>query len=127
MNSKIIITLLSISLASCGGLRTFHDYARAGDTIAVPIGMQPDFNKDDYATQPLPFHHFIHNFNEQHRHLDLTYLLRSYTDELEPNPDESQEIEWFNPSEIDELYKEGFIFDNVHSTCSWIFDRYDTL
>ncbi len=40
---KIFALLICFSLASCGGLRTFHEYARAGDTVAVPVGMQPDF------------------------------------------------------------------------------------
>lgn len=49
-----LLLLISITLASCGSLRTFHDYARAGDTIAVPVGMQPDFSKDNITVTITP-------------------------------------------------------------------------
>jgi hypothetical protein len=55
MENKILFTiLLSLVLASCGGSRTFHDYARAGDTVAVPVGMQPTFNKDNITVTITP-------------------------------------------------------------------------
>jgi len=41
-------------LASCGGTRTFHDYARAGDTVAIPVGIQPTFNKDNITVTITP-------------------------------------------------------------------------
>jgi hypothetical protein len=50
----IFLLIISVALASCGSLRTFHDYARAGDTIAIPIGMQPDFSKDNITITITP-------------------------------------------------------------------------
>lgn len=54
MDNRIIALLICITLTSCGGLRTFHDYARAGDTVAVPVGMQPTFNKDNITVTITP-------------------------------------------------------------------------
>lgn len=55
MNYKTFTLLIfCISLASCGGSRTFHEYARAGDTVAVPVGMQPTFNKNNITVTITP-------------------------------------------------------------------------
>lgn len=54
MTYKIFALLICVSLASCGGLRTFHEYARAGDTVAIPVGMQPDFSKDNITVTITP-------------------------------------------------------------------------
>lgn len=52
---KIIFTfLLCLTLVSCGGARTFHEYAMAGDTVAVPVGMQPTFNKENITVTITP-------------------------------------------------------------------------
>lgn len=55
MNFKIAALIISsLLITACGGLRTFHDYARAGDTVAVPVGMQPTFNKDNITVTITP-------------------------------------------------------------------------
>lgn len=54
MHYKITSLLICILLTSCGGLRTFHEYARAGDTVAVPVGMKPDFSKDNITVTITP-------------------------------------------------------------------------
>jgi hypothetical protein len=57
MNSTtriLTISLLILLTAACGSLRTFHDYARAGDTIAIPVGMQPNFSKDNITVTITP-------------------------------------------------------------------------
>lgn len=51
---KIFALLTCFTLAACGGNKTFHEYARAGDTIAVPVGMQPTFNKDNITVTITP-------------------------------------------------------------------------
>jgi len=48
------ILIIPIFLSACGGLRTFHEYARAGDTVAVAAGMKPDFNKDNITVTITP-------------------------------------------------------------------------
>ena len=54
MNGKIFTIFISLALASCGGINSFHEYARAGDTIAIPAGMQPDFDKDNITVTITP-------------------------------------------------------------------------
>ena len=54
MKNIILTLLLCLTLTACGSLRTFHDYARAGDTVAVAVGMQPDFNKDNITVTITP-------------------------------------------------------------------------
>lgn len=54
MDNKVITLLICLTLASCGSVRTFHDYARGGDTVAVPAGMQPTFNKDNITVTITP-------------------------------------------------------------------------
>lgn len=44
-----IICLLALTLAACGGSKTFNDYARAGDTVAVAGGWQQNFNRDNIS------------------------------------------------------------------------------
>lgn len=54
MKFKLFTLLACLTLAACGGLRTFHEYARAGDTVAVPVGMQPGFSKDNITVTITP-------------------------------------------------------------------------
>ncbi len=54
MDNKVFILLISLALASCGGTTTFNEYARAGDTVAIPAGMQPDFSKDNITVTITP-------------------------------------------------------------------------
>ena len=51
---KIFALIICITQASCGGLNTFHEHARAGDTVAVPLGMKPDFSKDNVTVTITP-------------------------------------------------------------------------
>ena len=54
MTWKISALIICFSLASCGGTRTFHEYARAGDTVAIPVGTQPDFNNGNITVTITP-------------------------------------------------------------------------
>ena len=51
---KILALLICITQASCGGLKAFHEQVRAGDTVAVPLGMKPDFSKDNVTVTITP-------------------------------------------------------------------------
>jgi len=51
---KILAVIICIVQASCGGLNAFHEHARAGDTVAVPVGMKPDFSKDNVTVTITP-------------------------------------------------------------------------
>jgi len=51
---KLVALTLSLTVASCSGLQTFNEYARAGDTIAVAAGMKPDFSKNNISVTITP-------------------------------------------------------------------------
>ncbi len=45
--SRILLAVLGVLLiAGCSGVRTFHEYARAGDTVAVAAGWRENFSRD---------------------------------------------------------------------------------
>ena len=44
-----VITLLGLLITACGGSKTFNDYARAGDTVAVAGGWQQNFNRENIS------------------------------------------------------------------------------
>ena len=44
LTRQLTILLLITFIYACGGSKTFNDYARAGDTVAVAGGYQPNFN-----------------------------------------------------------------------------------
>ena len=46
-----VITIFAIAISACGGTNTFNDYARAGDTVAVAGGFQPDFALSNISVQ----------------------------------------------------------------------------
>lgn len=54
MNKSLFVVFISLIITSCGGLNTFHEYARAGDTVAVPVGMQTNFSKDNITVTITP-------------------------------------------------------------------------
>ena len=46
--TKLLLALLTaVLLIGCAGTRTFHEYARAGDTIIVAAGYKKDFQRDN--------------------------------------------------------------------------------
>ena len=54
LKKMLILFICAVSLISCGALRTFHEYARAGDTIAVPVGTKANFSKDNITVTITP-------------------------------------------------------------------------
>jgi len=47
----LLIIALAITISACGGSKTFNDYARAGDTVAVAGGWQQNFTRDDISVE----------------------------------------------------------------------------
>ena len=46
--TKLLLALLTaVLLIGCAGTKTFHEYARAGDTIIVAAGYKKDFQRDN--------------------------------------------------------------------------------
>ena len=57
MKTKICLYLLltgAALLSGCGGMRTFHEYARAGDTVALAAGWKHDFARDKITVTITP-------------------------------------------------------------------------
>lgn len=52
--NKLLIAITGLTLAACGSLRPFHDYARPGDSIAIPVGKQTDFKRDNITVTITP-------------------------------------------------------------------------
>lgn len=53
--TKILVLLVSLLLLSaCSGDKTFNDYARAGDTVAVAAGWKQDFNRENITVTITP-------------------------------------------------------------------------
>ena len=44
LNRNFVILIMTTLVIACGGDKTFNDWARAGDTVAVAGGYQPNFN-----------------------------------------------------------------------------------
>jgi hypothetical protein len=54
MDNKLLTILMCLLVASCGGETTFHEYARGGDTVAVLVGTQPTFNRNNITVTISP-------------------------------------------------------------------------
>jgi len=57
IKTKICLCLLlagAALLSGCGALRTFHEYARAGDTVALAAGWKHDFARDKITVTITP-------------------------------------------------------------------------
>ena len=49
-----VLVPLAFVLAACSGTRTFHDYARAGDTVAVAAGWKHHYQRDNITVTITP-------------------------------------------------------------------------
>lgn len=53
--AKILTTVLTVlALGGCVGVRTFHEYARAGDTVALAAGWMQHFSRDNITVTITP-------------------------------------------------------------------------
>ncbi len=86
----------------------------------------PHIEEDGFVNLPIPFYKFVHNFfpDGSHKHIDDTYLLKSYTDDVQPAEGESQDFGWFSIEEIRDFHTKSEIFDNTLSICEWISAKY---
>ncbi len=53
-NKSFIIAMLALLISACSGDKTFNDYARAGDTVAVAAGWKQNFNKENITVTITP-------------------------------------------------------------------------
>ena len=49
-----VACLISLSVIGCAGTKTFHEYARAGDTVAIPAGWMQHFSPDNVTVTITP-------------------------------------------------------------------------
>ena len=50
----LLMSMLSVIISACSGDKTFNDYARAGDTVAVAAGWKQNFNKENITVTITP-------------------------------------------------------------------------
>ena len=54
LKEQLVILLMTTLTFACSGDKTFNDYARAGDTIAVAAGWKQNFNKENITITITP-------------------------------------------------------------------------
>jgi 8-oxo-dGTP diphosphatase len=77
------------------------------------------------TTLPLPFHvneHRMHG-TDHHRHVDFAYLLQAKSDKLTDKPDGALSIGWFDIHQINEMHKNGDVYDGTRDICEWVLLR----
>ncbi len=59
-----------------------------------------NFKRGKSTALPLPFDLEHHAITEEHRHINLAYIVRSDTDNVEPGTGESNTFKWFAAEEL---------------------------
>lgn len=54
LKTQFAILIMAIFISACSGDKTFNDYARAGDTVAVAAGWKQNFNKENITVTITP-------------------------------------------------------------------------
>ena len=54
LNKISFVILIALLMSACSGDKTFNDYARAGDTVAVAAGWKQNFNKENITVTITP-------------------------------------------------------------------------
>lgn len=62
---------------------------------------RPEFNRSETAEElPLPFDFEVHQVIDGHRHINVSYILQSNTNNVEPDVGESNTFKWFTVDEL---------------------------
>lgn len=81
-----------------------HEEAGIPRESLTLIETQPrplSFRRNPEATElPLPFDFEYHPIIDGHRHINLSYILTSSTNHVEPGPGESHTFKWFSADEL---------------------------
>lgn len=56
--------------------------------------------RGDATELPLPFDMEYHTITDEHRHINMAYILTSDTNNVEPGPGESNTFKWFTDKEL---------------------------
>lgn len=59
-----------------------------------------DMKKGEAAALPLPFDLEHHAITDTHRHINMAYIIKSDTDNVEPEAGESNTFKWFTADEL---------------------------
>lgn len=84
---------------------------------------QPRVVSKGHKTLPIPFHYEVHDLppDGSHRHIDMSYALKSYTDQIRPDIGESQEFEWVDQERLGKMNREGQVLGSTCQIYSWLF------
>ena len=61
------------------------------------------FKRGEATALPLPFDLEHHAINEDHRHINMAYIVESDTNDVQPGPGESNTFKWFSAGELREF------------------------
>lgn len=59
-----------------------------------------DFKRGEATRLPLPFDLEYHSITDTHRHINLSYIVKTDTDDVRPGPGESNTFKWFSAEEL---------------------------
>ena len=69
-----------------------------------------------HSEMPLPFDIETHPISDNHSHINLSYILISDTNNVEPGPGESNTFKWFSLDELDQFKETN---DSIKSAASY--------
>lgn len=72
-------------------------------TIVETQKSSAKFKRGDAVRLPLPFDLEHHSITDSHRHINLAYIVKTDTDNVEPGIGESNTFKWFTKKELDEF------------------------
>lgn len=76
-----------------------------------------------YKKLPQPINMNVHAITDIHNHIDIVYYIKSRTERLQPQEGESQEVHWFNRTEIEKLQSTGTLINGCFDMCIWLFEN----
>lgn len=72
---------------------------------------------------PVGFGLYVYDYADSgHKHIDIPYLIKSKTTNIDPAEGESKQIGWFDKQQIETMYQDGQMDISIYDICQWIFD-----
>ncbi len=62
---------------------------------------------------PIPFDFNVHSFNNNHKHIDLCYLMISNTNDVTLEVDKAHDIQWFTVDQMRALLDDNLIYQET--------------